>query len=86
MRSFVSRLKPKNVFFRNYKNFDETKFLSDLKNTHFSFTSAGPNENYLFLTNSFYCNSRETCSCKKENLERKSCSFYFQGTKESYLY
>ena len=53
MRSFVSRLKPKIIFFRNYKKFDETKFLADLKNTNFSFTSADPNENYLFLTNSF---------------------------------
>ena len=53
MRSFVSRLKPKIIFFRNYKKFDETKFLSDLKNTNFSFTSADPNENYSFLTNSF---------------------------------
>ena len=26
MRSFVSRLKPKIIFFRNYKKFDETKF------------------------------------------------------------
>ena len=40
-------------FFRNYKKFDETKFLADLKNTNFSFTSADLNENYLFLTNSF---------------------------------
>ena len=54
MRSFVSRLKPKTVVFLNYKKFDETKSLSELKNTNFSFTSADPNENYLFLTNSFY--------------------------------
>ena len=53
MRPFVSRLKPKIKFFRNYKKFDETKFLTDLKNTHFSFTTADPNENYIFLTNSF---------------------------------
>ena len=53
MRSFVSSLKPKIIFFRNYKKFGETKFLADLKNTNFSFTSADPNENYLFLTNSF---------------------------------
>ena len=48
MRSAVSRLKQKNNFFQNYKKFDVTKFLSDLKNTNFSFTSADPNENYLF--------------------------------------
>ena len=57
IRSFVSRLKPKTIFFRNYKKFVETKFLweflSDLKNTNFSFMYADPNENYLFLTNSF---------------------------------
>ena len=53
MRSFVSRLKPKNIFFENYKKCDETKLLSNLKNTNFSFTSTDPNENYLFLTNSF---------------------------------
>ena len=53
MRSFVSRLKPKIIFFRNYKKFDETEFLSYLKNTNFSFTSSDPNENYLLLTNSF---------------------------------
>ena len=40
-------------FFRNYKKFDEIKFLADLKNTNFSFTSADANENYLFLRNSF---------------------------------
>ena len=53
MKYFVSRLKPKTIFFRNYKRFDETKFLDDLKNTNFSFTSGDPNENHLFLRNSF---------------------------------
>ena len=70
MRSFVTRLKPKIIFFRNYKRFDETKFLADLKNTNFCFTSADSNEN-------IFENSRETCSFKKQNLERKSCSFCF---------
>ena len=53
MRFFVSRLKPKIIFFGNYKKFDDTKLLADLKNANFSFTSADPNGNYLFLTNSF---------------------------------
>ena len=53
MRPFVSCLKPKIVFFQNYKKFHQTKFLSDLNNTNFSFKSVDPNENYLFLTNSF---------------------------------
>ena len=41
----------KNIFFRNYKKFDETKLLTDLKNVNFCFTSVDPNENYLSLTN-----------------------------------
>ena len=53
MRSFVSLLKPKNILFQNYKKVVKAKFLSDLKNINFFFTSADPNENYLFLTNSF---------------------------------
>ena len=53
MRYFVSRLRSKIIFFRNYKKFDETKFLADLKNTNFSFTYADRNKNYLFFTNSF---------------------------------
>ena len=53
MRSIVSRLKPKIIFFQNCKKFDETKFLTELKNTHFYFTPTDLEENYLFLTNSF---------------------------------
>ena len=60
MRSFISRFKPKIIFFRNYKKFNETKFLADLKNTDSSFTSADPNENYLFSHEFIFRNSRET--------------------------
>ena len=75
MRSFVSRLKPKIIFFRNYKKFDETRFLSDLKNTNFSFTSADPNENYLFLTNSFSKIVEKHVPLKKKNLRGNHAPF-----------
>ena len=65
------------MFFRNYKKFDETKFLSDLENTYFSITFANPNENYLFLTNLFSKIVEKKCSFKKDNLEKKSCVFCF---------
>ena len=42
-----------NSVFQSYNKFDETKSLSDLKNANFSFTSADPNENFLFPPNSF---------------------------------
>ena len=75
MRSFVSRLKPKYMFFRNYKKFDETKFLSDLKNTNFSFTSADPNEDYLFLTNSFSKIVEKQFPLKKKTLRGNHAPF-----------
>ena len=54
--SFPSQTKK--CIFRNYKKFDEGKFLSD-----FSFTSADPNE-FIFPS------SRETCSYKKKKTLR----------------
>ena len=75
MRSFVSRLTPKIISFRNYKKFDETKFLADMKNTNFSFTSADPNENYLFLTNSFSRIVEKHVPLKKKTLRENHAPF-----------
>ena len=35
MESYISRLKPKNVHYRSYKNFNEEKFLSEVKEAEF---------------------------------------------------
>ena len=37
MKSCISRLKPKTIFYRNYKNFDEEKFVKDVKAADFFF-------------------------------------------------
>ena len=82
-RSFVSRVKPKIIFFRNYETkFDQTKFLSDLKNTNFSFTSADPNENYLFLTNSFSRIVEKHVPLKKKTLRRNHAPFVSKGLRK----
>ena len=75
MGSFVSRLKPKTIFFRNHKKFDETKILADLKNTNFSFTSPDPNENYLFLTTSFSKIVEKHLPLKQKTLRRNHAPF-----------
>ena len=75
MRSFVSRLKPKIIFFRNYKKFDETKFLSGSNNTNFSFTSPFPNENYLLLRNSFSKIVEKHVPLKKKTLRGNHAPF-----------
>ena len=51
MKSYISRLKPKNVHYRCYKNFNEERFLSDITEADFSFKTSNPDENYSVLTN-----------------------------------
>ena len=83
MRSFVSHLKPKNIFFQNYKKFDETKFLADLKNTNFSFKAADPNENYLFLTNSFSNIVEKHVPLKQKTLRGNHAPFVSKELREA---
>ena len=48
MKSYISRLIPKTIFYRNYKNFDEEKFVKDVKAVGFD-----PSENYSVLSYTF---------------------------------
>ena len=48
-----SRLRPKVLRYRNYKNFDESKFLNDLNKTIITFDNENPNQNYNVLNNRF---------------------------------
>ena len=43
MKSYFSRLKPKIIHYRNFKRFDEQKFIDDVKNADFSFETDDPN-------------------------------------------
>ena len=53
IKSYISRLKPKTIFYRNYKNFDEEKSVKDVKAADFSFSNNDPNENYSVLSDTF---------------------------------
>ena len=46
-------LKPKAVYYRNYKKFNEANFLKDIKNCDFKLRTDDPNENYDFFNQSF---------------------------------
>ena len=48
-----SRLRPKVLSYRNYKNLIESKFLNDLNKTMISFDNENPNQNYNVLSNRF---------------------------------
>ena len=79
----VSRLKPKIIFFLNYKKFDETKFLAHLKNTNFSFTSADPSKNYLFFASSFSKIVEKHVSFKKKTLRGNHARFNSKKVKKA---
>ena len=49
----ITRLKPRKTYYRNYKSFDKSSFLLDLKSTNLDSSSVDPDENYIFLTNQF---------------------------------
>ena len=84
MKSYFSRLKPKIIHYRNFKRFDEQKFIDDVKNTDFSFETDDPNKNYSALTNTFSLIVEKHAPLK--NSDRKPCSFYYKRSKKSYLY
>ena len=53
MKSYISRLKPKTIFYCNYKNVDKEKLFKDVKAADFSFSNNDPNENYSVLSGTF---------------------------------
>ena len=68
-----SKLKPKVITYRNYKNFDVSLFLNDLEKTTFA-NSKCTNENYKHLRK-FYFGSWKTCSSKNNDCKRQQAPF-----------
>ena len=52
-KATITWLKPRKIYYRNYKNFGKSSFLLDLKSTNLDSSSIDPDENYIFLTNQF---------------------------------
>ena len=50
----ITRLKPKLVFYRNYKHFEDSRFLEDINSTEFSLETDDPNENHNFITEKLF--------------------------------
>ena len=53
MKAQTTLLPPKNVTYRDFKNFNEKAFLEDVKLKNLSRKSDDPNENYEFLSYQF---------------------------------
>ena len=73
--STFSRLSPKAIYYRNYKNVDESKFSEDLIYTDFSLQSDDPNENYSFLTRGFSKNVGKHAPLRKKFIRDKHAPF-----------
>ena len=66
LMSRFSRLSPEAMYYRNYKNFDESKFTEDLINSDFYDNSDDTTENYSFLTRKFFKSVEKHAFCKEE--------------------
>ena len=70
----ITRLKPRKVYYRNYKNFDKSSFLLDLKSKNLDSSSIDPDEN-CFSDESIFEGCESARSSESKNFKRKSCTF-----------
>ena len=63
-KSHYTRLKPKIIYYRNYKNFNEELFLKDLENSNLSANSDNLHKNYTNLSQTFSKIVQEYASLK----------------------
>ena len=82
-KSHYSRLKPKIVYYRNYKNFNNSNFLKDLSNNTLFLDSHDPNESYNFLTTKFQEPVNRHAPLKKKILRGSHAPFIEQRIQKS---
>ena len=75
LRSQFCRLKPKKIYYGNFKNFNEENFLEEAKNTDFGLNSDDPNENYELITNVFSNTVEKHAPLKKKFLRGNQAPF-----------
>ena len=75
LRSHISRLKPKAIYYKNYKKFHEQKLLKDVKNTNFCFNSDDPNDNFELITELFSKIVNKHAPLKKKFLRDNQAPF-----------
>ena len=81
-KSCFERLKPKIVYYRNYKKFNEANFLNDVKNCDFSLKTDGPKENYDFLTNTFINIVNKHAPLKKKFVRGNQAPFMIRSLRK----
>ena len=74
-KSHYTKLKPKVIHYRNYKNFDKFLILDGLEKTTFLTNSNCPNENYERLTENFLSVVEKHAPFKKKTVRGKQAPF-----------
>ena len=83
-KSLYSRLTPKIMYYRNYKNFSNSNFLKDLSNSTIILDSDDPNENYKFLTTKFQEVVNRHIPLKKKILRENHASLLTKNSEKQY--
>ena len=84
----ITRLKPKIVFYRNYKHFEGNRFLEDVNSPDFSLNTDDPNENYNFISDKFLKVVNRHAPLKKKTLtlSRRSKTQLYDEAQNSDFY
>ena len=72
---YYSRLKPKIVYYRNYKNFNNSNFLKELSNNTLFLDSDDSSETYNFLATKFQEALNRHTPLKKKSLRENHAPF-----------
>ena len=83
--SHFRRLLPDIVYYRNYANFDEKLYLNDLQRTNCELELDNPDENYLFLTETFMEIFEKHLPLKKKFIRGNQAPFMKKKTERDNL-
>ena len=85
MKSYISCLKLRKVQYCSYKNFNEEKLLSDVKEAIFPFEKSNPDENYLVLTSAFSNIVNIHALLKKKIIRENDAPFMNKGLRKAFI-
>ena len=85
-KSYFSRLRPKVITYRNYKNFDENVFLNDLQKLEVKLDEENSKSSYSLISIKFLEVVNEHAPLKKKGFKRQPLSFRNKTISKNYLH
>ena len=78
-------IKTEKIYYGNFKNFNEQKFLEEVKNTDSIFNSDNPNKNYELITDVFSNIAEKHAPLKKRFLRGNQAPFITKQYAKQYI-